>query len=1070
MGKGPSKQLKLIHIQQQQVIGDGKNIDETKQGNISQKIKKRNTYVPYRGQKFLNAPDTHDPARTDDENSRDQKPVQNETEGAERTTPEYANYTAERTTPEYANYTDERTTPEYANYIAGCPNEMKLQDPERQTNKRTAGSPKEVIIQDPKRQTNKRTAGSPNEEISQDPERQTNKRTAGCPNETKHQDPERQTNERTAGSLSEKKLHDPKRQTNKRTAGSTNEKRIPDPQRQTNERTAGSPNELIIQDPERQTNKQTAGSPNEVITQVPKRQTNKRTAGSTNEKRIPDPQRQTNERTAGSPNEIITQVPKRQTNKRTVITQDPKRQTNKRTENDAEFRESTAYANLPFLRQQGHIPNRKKSRHPKCKAELASIRRHYRELKRRVCIQSICDHFIRDGILLEYDLENIMRGSYPRHARVDILLQIMLRKKSQEDFKAFNRALRETGCQDLADKLENTDVEVPDKPYMRQWSSKEVLNAWPIIEEYLMEELQPEYILDFFMQENIFSVDEHEEVFWSLGKRVEMTRTLLEIMKKKLPEALFVLLFALEEVNKDNKNMVEELETLFAEGKDGPEAPENCRTKQANTDDCLVAVHEDSFSVTVPLSLTPVSTVRLTVEKEGIVMENVEIEINNYLNNADGACLLQVFLPPTGCEIIKSERGCVTIYLRPHSKYACDKLSRFCQSGGLKDFVLNLMHETDIFSSLPDGEVCINIQVQYQVGELEAEDAEEINTDLVQSIKDNWSFLCEELDVKALISSSLRKAVLTDDEIGKFKGHTATNRHEDADYFLKCLLKKETAGIQFLMNALEEKQNWKIINRLQKTHPLHGNPKVTKENLIVHFESIVQEIDPSQFMETFVDRKILDKKFFTDLRQKHLRRRCRAALFLKEVLNKGNRAIYALVDVMADMGYDELAAKLVSLEENLLKSNQQKSADDRKEDAVMKVSDVSSRGFTWSCCMKVNVKKKETDETKQQMSGSSSKNEEPIYMNVRRNDVDEGIGGVEADSFLTLRSKEGLSQTNRPVTQPESSLSHYVESDKCMTYPRIRESDEVKKGMRSLIISATQRDRDDSGIDISISK
>ncbi|KAL3867807.1 hypothetical protein ACJMK2_040654 [Sinanodonta woodiana] len=664
-----------------------------------------------------------------------------------------------------------------------------------------------------------------------------------------------------------------------------------------------------------------------------------------------------------------------------------------------------------------------------------------------------------------------MRGSYPRHARVDILLQIMLRKKSPEDFKAFNRALRETGCQDLADKLENTEVEAPEKLYMRQWSLKEVLNAWPRIEEYLMDELQPEYILDFLMQENIFSVDEYEEVFWSLGKRVKMTRTLLEIMKQKLPEALFVLLSALEEVNQDNKSMVEELEKLFADGNNGHEALENC-TKPPNTDIHLVDVHEASFSVTVPLPLTPVSTVRLTVEKEGIVMENVEIEINNYLNNADGACLLQVFLPPTGCEIMKSERGCVTIYLRPHSKYACDKLSRFCQSGGLKDFVLSLMREAEILSSLPDGEVCINIKVQYQKGELEAEDAEEINTDLVQSIKDNWSFLCEELDVKALISSSSRKAVLTDDEIGKFKGHTATNRHENADYFLKCLLRKGPAGIQFLMDALEEKQNLKIINRLQKSHPVYRNPKVAKENLIIHFESIVQEIDPSQFMDTFVDRNILDRKFFTDLREQYLRRRCRAALFLREVLNKGNRAIYALVDVMADMGYDELAAKLVSLEENLLKSNQQKSADDRKEDTVMKDSDVSSReGFTWSCCMKLYVEKKGKDETKQQMSGCSSKNEEPIYMNVLCNDVDEGIDGADAESLVTMRSKKGLSQMNRPVTHPESSLSNYVESDldKCMTFPRIRESDEVKKGIRSLIISAAQRVKDDSGIDISIS-
>ncbi|KAK3611739.1 hypothetical protein CHS0354_037320 [Potamilus streckersoni] len=865
MGKASSKHSNLHNLQRR----DAKHIEESKQGNNSWKINKRNTYVPYHGQDYLNTLNKKDPAKADDEGSRDQKPVQDEsllTEEDVEDDPPYETVNPEEistsgvlikselaaTSQEAIRTNAEGTTPEYENY------------------------------------------------------------------------------------------------------------------------TAGSQTEWIFHDPQRQTNKSTEDG----------------------------------------------------------------------VEDGVEYRLSTAYINLKFLREQGYIPRKRKSGRPECEAAVASLRRHYRELKRRVCIQSVCDHFIKDGVLQEFDLENIMRGSYPRHARVDILLQIMLRKKSQKDFRAFNRALRKTGCEDLADKLENTDGVDPDKPYMRQWSLKEVLNAWPGIEEFLMDELQPEYILDFFMQENIFSVDEYESVFWSLGRRVEMTRTLLKKMKKNLPEALFVLLYALEEVDKDNKNMVEELEKIFAQGKEGQEAPENC----------------------LPSSPTPVSTVRLTVEKEGIGTENVEIEINKYVNNTNSACLLEIFLPPTGCEIMKSELGCVTIYLRPHSKYAFDKLSMFCKSGGLKNFVLNLMRETDIFSSLPDGELCVNIQVQYQVGELEAEDAEEIETDLIKSIKDDWSFLCEELDVQALISSSLNKALLTHEETAKLKGHAATNRHEDADYFLNCLLKKGQAGVNFLMDALKENKNMRIINRLQKSDSLYRNPKVIKENLIVHFESIVQEIDPSQFNDTFVDRNILDRKFFTDLKEKHLRRRCRAALFLREVLNKGNRAIHALLDVLTQMGYEELVS-------NLIESKKQEKADDLKEDKEMTASDASSpKGFTWSCCMKVNVEKKEKDETKQQTSGCSEK-EEPIYMNLQWNDVDEGIGGAEEELPINLRSKDGMGQTNRPVTHPESSLSHYLESDsdKCKTYPRTRESEEAKNNLLSFITSVAAREKGDSGIDISIS-
>ncbi|KAL3867970.1 hypothetical protein ACJMK2_040812 [Sinanodonta woodiana] len=657
-----------------------------------------------------------------------------------------------------------------------------------------------------------------------------------------------------------------------------------------------------------------------------------------------------------------------------------------------------------------------------------------------------------------------MDGPYARHARVDILLQTMLRKKSKKVFTAFNLALRMTGCHDLADKLENTKGVVSGKPYMRDWSSDIILNAWPQIETYLMDELQPEYILDFFMQENIFSVDEYEEVFWSMDRRVEMRKKLLYKMKNHLPDALFVLLYALKEVDEEeNTEMVAELEKLVLTGKDQQEASGTCHEKQPNTDVHLVTGHKATFSLTVPLSKNPVRAVRLTIEREGNVMENVEIEIDKYMNNTDAGGLLQVLLPLTGCEITKSERRCVTIHLRPHSKHAFDKLFEFCKKGGLENFVLNLMREKEIFNSLPSGELCIKIEVQYHEGELEAKAAEEPETDWTKPVRDNWSFLCEELDVQNLIRCSITKTMFTDQETTELEGSAAKDRHGAADYFLKCLLKKGPAGVNFLMDALREKKKMKILNRLHKSDPLYQNPQAVKENIIVHFESIVQEIDPTQFKDTFVDRNILDRKFFTDLREKHLRRRCRAALFLREVLNKGNRAIYALLDVMTDMGYDGLLAKLMSPEENLLHSNQQKK-DQMKEDIVMKGSNRSSpEGFIWSRCLKINVDKKVKDETNEQ--GSSSQKEEPIYINFPWDTRDEGIG----ETVVTLRSREGLAKTNRPVTDPESSLSHYLEdSGKSMTFPRTRESEESRKSIRSLSSSAATGENIDSGIDISI--
>ncbi|KAL3867971.1 hypothetical protein ACJMK2_040813 [Sinanodonta woodiana] len=681
------------------------------------------------------------------------------------------------------------------------------------------------------------------------------------------------------------------------------------------------------------------------------------------------------------------------------------------------------YENMPLPREKVHMPTSTKLGHPECEEAALSIRRHYRELKSRILIESICDYCIQSRILTERNYEDIMRGSFPRHARVDILLQILLRKRGQKVFAAFCRALRGTGVKDLADKLEKSIGTVSEKPYIRDWSTDGIMKVWPGIVDVLLEELQPEYILDFFMQENIFSVDEYEEIFWSMGRRREMTKTLLVTMKKHLPDAMFVLLYALKEVDEENTDIAERLEELIETVNKGHDDYKNCGAKHSNTDVQLVTVHEPAFTDSAPSSSKPRYSVEISVKKDGNVLEKVEVAIDKYMQNAGADGLLEQLLSLTGCELTGSELGCVIVHLLPHSKYAFEKLSTFCQNGEIVNFVLNLLREKDICSSLSGGEIYIDIKLKYNEGEFEPKEDEEIGvemeTDLISAIKDNWSFLCEELDVKMLIRRFNKKTVFTDQETTDIEGRAAKDRHEATDFFLKLLLRKGPRGIEFLMNALKEKNNVRILKRLQRSGPVYQNPDAVKENLLVHFESIVEEIDPSQFKDTFVDRNILDKKFFTDLRAKHPRRRCRAALFLREVLNKGNRAIYALLDVMTEMDCDVLLAKLIPTEENLkVQKQERKEAAHINEPMAMETfNEPSPDKLMWSCCLKVHVDIKGEDETK---SDGSIDKEESLYENVQ---LDEGFGSTEDEPFKPVCYK-GLDQTTRyTITRSECNLS-----------------------------------------------
>ncbi|KAL3863075.1 hypothetical protein ACJMK2_004852 [Sinanodonta woodiana] len=83
---------------------------------------------------------------------------------------------------------------------------------------------------------------------------------------------------------------------------------------------------------------------------------------------------------------------------------------------------------------------------------------------------------------------------------------------------------------------------------------------------------------------------------------------------------------------------------------------------------------------------------------------------------------------------------------------------------------------------------------------------------------------------------------------------------------------------------------------------------VIKENLLLQYEYVADEIDPLHFAEIFVSRGILDESFFKKL--KHYRRGKRAVLFLNKVLEKGKDALYALTEDLKNKGCEDLVNKL----------------------------------------------------------------------------------------------------------------------------------------------------------------
>ncbi|KAK3611741.1 hypothetical protein CHS0354_037322 [Potamilus streckersoni] len=716
-----------------------------------------------------------------------------------------------------------------------------------------------------------------------------------------------------------------------------------------------------------------------------------------------------------------------------------------------------------------------------------SIRRYYRELKNRISVKEVCDHLIQNKVLGQIDWEDIK--SIDQQLRsADKLLQIILRK-NQSAYEVFLNALRSTDLKDLADKLQRPAPTMTERPWMRAWDENVIFKVWPKIEAFLMKELLPQYIIDFFMQENIFSVDEYETIFKCCGERVKMVKKLVDAIYLKLPSSLFVLVYALEEIdnekeeNKGSVNFIaKELETIIRDGSSLENIP-----KSDGEEKIIITVRnkmepEESWTAKAPLSRYGRFTLKIDLRKYGQPLDTGAIEI--FINTAGIGNTVQLSLEKsTDCKFTSAEHGCVIVHLWPKSKEAYQKLTEFCKKDEIQTFVMDLLREKDIISSIPEGELSIDLKVNYYEEAEETEETREPQKNLIQLIKDNRSFLREKTDVQTLITESLEnkmlKKLFNDLEITQLKRLLEKNRIEAADFFLTCLLDKDPKKTQSYINILSVKTKTKIFERLQKSESMYRNSQAIKENIIKHFELIADEIDPCQFEDIFMDREILNKTFFKDLRKRHSRRRAQAASFLEAVLRKGGRAVFALVDVLREMGCGELVEKLTTSTFNakLSKPTQQRKARICQNERMDYVNVEVYHGTTpevlmWSCCMTIIVEKKQKDEKNTAASDISNtdkekiyenwQNEEPAYENFVAPEADEGIG-----EDVVLRLNAELSQIDRPVTQPEPSFTSESEdkSVKVFTFPLRRGPDREKQSIRTQINLASKYEND-SAIDV----
>ncbi|XP_052770363.1 uncharacterized protein LOC128210207 isoform X2 [Mya arenaria] len=184
------------------------------------------------------------------------------------------------------------------------------------------------------------------------------------------------------------------------------------------------------------------------------------------------------------------------------------------------------------------------------------ILKNFRYLKRELEPDPLIDRFVQDDYFDDFHIDTL--ASEPRKImKNDVFLRMLLRLPS-EAFKKFLEYLSEQDVQQdyirvrLESSVEENTFDLPGV----QFSLPDVKQNLVAYKNLLLEQLEPELIADFFLEFEVLTVSEYEDVIQPFLSRREKCKLLLHLISSGRPEheeeGYKVLVFALKEIKRND--------------------------------------------------------------------------------------------------------------------------------------------------------------------------------------------------------------------------------------------------------------------------------------------------------------------------------------------------------------------------------------------------------------------------------------------------------------------------------------------------------------------------------------
>lgn len=417
------------------------------------------------------------------------------------------------------------------------------------------------------------------------------------------------------------------------------------------------------------------------------------------------------------------------------------------------------------------------------------LKRNFLYLKEELNLDDLLDHFIQDGIFTPDEEENV-RQAGSRRNQADVFLRLLLRPSKISSYPKFLRILGETKCGHIRTKLESESTESNLPDYKNFDAVKVTSVVCKLREELVRDPDDPTRIAEYFLQHEVFSLDEYENIIQEKTNKLKV-ETIFDTIQnsQNLKRSYAVLVYVLA---KEDKHLSEKLTKIFqTESKEiqvSDEASNFCFV----VDGSIYSSEdfEDVDGISITLCAEDCNS-KAKKRKEKKIFKKIKKHKNK---------LSSVFESETECLISDIEKGSIVIKIKESKKGAIKHLFE----NGLEEAVTKILKT--LFSQSELSKMC-NQGTKYLVKvEILRAPKREIKGCIKavpkEMISSNYPLLVEELEALGF----LKLDIFTEEERDRIMKSRPISRAESTKVLVDIVLTKCENDIIIFLEEIKQRK------------------------------------------------------------------------------------------------------------------------------------------------------------------------------------------------------------------------------------------------------------------------